>query len=63
MFKEYEKVRIKSSGIIGDIVDKTVHNGVAKYIVESDEEHPGIEGYGETFPLFDCIDDDLELVE
>lgn len=62
MFKEYEKVRIKSSGIVGVIVDRIVRDGVVKYIVESDEENPGVKGYGDSFPLFDCVDEDLELV-
>ena len=56
MFKEYEDVMIKSIGRTGTIVDKVVHDGQAKYIVE---DHLYING---EYPLHHCTDEDLEYV-
>ena len=58
---EFDKVRIKETGIVGVVVDVHEINGETIYIVESDEK--GVpSGYGgnDTWKLFDCIDGDLE---
>ena len=63
MFNLFDKVKIKSSGIIGTIVDKESSNGKAKYIVESDTYvNPSGKPYGGDWPLFDCVDEDLVAV-
>ena len=62
MFELFEQVIIKSSGIPGTIVDKSVRNGKVNYIVESDIKGR-IEGCdGGDWPLFDCVDEDLVAV-
>ena len=63
MFDEFEKVRIKSKGIIGTIVDKTIKDGKPSYIVESDTyDNPSGKPYSGEWPLYDCYDTDLERV-
>ncbi|MBR1759673.1 MAG: hypothetical protein IJ741_00660 [Schwartzia sp.] len=63
MFELFETVKIKSSGIVGTIVDKTIRNGKAKYIIESDTYvNPSGKPYCGDWPLFDCVDEDLVAV-
>ncbi len=62
MFKLNDKVKIKSSGIKGTVVDVSVKDGKPVYIVESDTENtPG--GYGDLWKLYDCNDNELESTE
>lgn len=65
MFKEYEKVRIKKSGIVGEIIDIYYpQSGERKYTVESDEKGvPGGWGDADSWKLFDCTEDDLERID
>lgn len=61
MYTEGDKVRIKATGLIGEIVDISEINGKKHYVVESDEKYaPG--GYGDIWPLFDCSEEELEPV-
>lgn len=56
MFNEFEEVRIKESGILGVIVDKTrKEDGRAMYIVEADKRDAN-----GVFPLYDVFDEDIE---
>ena len=58
-FREFEKVRIKKTGLTGTIVD--ISRGL--YIVESDVENPDIPGgYGNRFLLFDCKESEIEHI-
>jgi hypothetical protein len=62
MLEEYDKVRIKKTGIIGEIID-IYHpvTGETKYTVESDEKGvPGGWGEADSWKLFDCTADELE---
>ena len=58
MFEEYERVIIKSSGVVGDIVDKRIVDGQAVYIVEADQWNENGD-----YPLYDCLDTDLIKTE
>ena len=63
MFDLFETVKIKSNGIVGTIVDKSVRNGKICYIIESDTYvNPSGKPYGGDWPLFDCVDEDLVAV-
>lgn len=62
MLNEHDKVRIKATGVLGEIVD-VYHpaDGSTKYTVESDEKGvPG--GWGEpgSWKLFDCNEEEIE---
>ena len=61
MFEEYERVRIKPTGVTGIIVDKVVIDGVAKYIVESDDLNENAPHGGE-WPLYHCNEQDLSPI-
>lgn len=64
VFGLFDTVKIKSSGVIGTIVDIPANpeNG-GLYIVESDTKGKDKNGYGGEWPLYDCEESDLELVE
>ena len=61
MFKLYEKVKIKSNGIIGTIVDISIIDKNANYVVESDEKDVS-DGYGGKWKLFDCSEEEIESI-
>lgn len=63
LFSEYEEVRIKSTGIVGTIVDVTQRNGIPHYVVESSISGPLPGGYGDKWPLFDCDEGDIEEIK
>ena len=64
MFDLFETVKIKSNGIIGTIIDKTISNGKAKYVIESDTYvNPSGKPYCGDWPLFDCVVEDLVAVK
>lgn len=64
MISEYDKVRIKSTGIKGEVIDIHVTNGDTVYIVESDEKSvPGGYGSDDSWKLFDCTEDELERID
>ncbi len=51
MIHEYDRVRIKTSGVTGIVVDIRHINGTY-YLVESDKDNE----------LFDCTEDELERI-
>ena len=62
--EEFSRVRIKSTGITGIIVDISVINGIKNYIVESDEKGvPGGYGDDDDWKFFDCMEDELESIQ
>lgn len=63
MFEEFDHVKITDWDIPGIIVSKNITDGVAWYVVESDLPGPMEGGYGGLWPLFDCMDEDLEPLE
>ncbi len=52
MIREYDRVRIKETGVTGIVVDIRNTNGTY-YLVESDNDNE----------LFDCTSDKLEVLE
>lgn len=62
MISEYDKVRIKKTGIVGEVIDiYNSSNGEKMFTVESDEK--GVDGgWGDndSWKLFDCTEEDLE---
>lgn len=61
--KEFEKVKIKTSGIIGTVVDIHVTDGEQIFIVESqDKGVPGGYGPAEDWKLFDCLENEIEKI-
>ena len=63
MINEYDHVRIKTNGIVGEVVDIYVDNAKTIFIVESDEK--GVTGgYGEndSWKLFWCLEEQLEKI-
>lgn len=63
MFSEFERVKIKETGITGVIVDITTINGEICITVESDEKGvPGGSGDEDSWKLFDCKEGDLEKI-
>jgi len=65
MIKEYDKVRIKSTGIDGEVIDiYRLTNGKTMYTVESDEKGvPGGRGDTDSWKWFDCTVDELEKID
>lgn len=61
MFELYEKVKIKSSGIVGTIIDISIINDSANYVVESDKKNV-TDGYGGDWKLFDCSEEEIEKI-
>lgn len=59
MFELYDRVKIRSSMVVGTIVDISDIDGKTVYIVESDTEDTA-GGYGGKWKLFDCTDGDIE---
>ena len=59
MIKLFDRVKIKSSGVIGFVVDISV-NGI--YTVESESHEIGEGAYPAKWPLYDCDVSDLSLV-
>lgn len=64
MINEYDKVKIRQSGIFGEVVDIHAVNGETIFIVESDEKGvPGGYGPADSWKLFDCTEDELEKLD
>ena len=61
MFELYDKVRIKSSTIVGTIIDISDINGHINYVVESEKKNIS-GGYGGDWKLFDCSTNEIEKV-
>ena len=70
MFEEFERVRIKGTDVIGDIIDITDHDGKNIYLVESDDYGPisdsevikKFDVYNHGYPLYSCTADQLEHI-
>lgn len=64
MINEYDKVKIKKTGIVGEVINIYTVNGKTVYTVESDERGvPGGHGEEDSFKLFDCEEQELEKFE
>lgn len=62
MINLFDKVRIKSENLIGTVVDIEKSDDKTIYCVESDTEGE-IEGRaGGIFPLFDCLEEEIEEI-
>ena len=62
MYTEGDKVRIKATGLVCEVVDvRQSVDGRKIYTVESDSEDAA-GGYGSKWPLFDCSEEELEPV-
>ena len=60
---EFDKVKIKKTGIIGEVIDIYTVSGKTLYIVESDEKGvPGGRGDADSWKWFDCTEDEIEKV-
>ena len=58
-FKEYERVRVKSSGHTGTIVDTlSLGDGKIAYLIENDNTNVSDKDW-----VFDVMEDDLEHLE
>lgn len=58
---EFDKVRIKKTGIVGTVVDVHRISGETVFIVESDKKGvPGGYGDKDNWKLFDCLEGELE---
>lgn len=60
MFSEYDPVKIKFSGIRGIIVDIANIRGEIIYTIEGDAKIPAEDGNGETWPLYQCKENEIE---
>lgn len=63
MLSEFDKVKIKASGVTGVIVDIYKAGGNTYYTVESDEK--GVpDGFGEkdSYKLFECTESEVEKI-
>lgn len=62
MINLFDKVLIKSENLIGTVVDIRDSSGKTVFTVESDTEGE-IDGRdGGIFPLFDCLESEIESV-
>jgi len=63
MINEYDKVRILSNGIVGEVIDIFEADGKTVYTVESERKNVdggfGIDGY---WKRFECLESELEKV-
>ena len=62
MFDLFDVVKIKSNGIVGTIIDKTMIKDKIQYIVENNVEGKIDGAYGGNWAEFDCQDEDLVKV-
>ncbi len=63
MIKEYAKVKIRQTNITGIVVDIHTTKGEQIFVVESDEKGvPGGYGSEDSWKLFDCTEDELEVL-
>lgn len=64
MINEFERVKIKKSGITGIVVDIYKVGNETFYTVESDEKGvPGGYGTDDSWKLFRCTGDELERTD
>ena len=63
MINEYDKVRIKQIGILGEVVDIYTVGGITYYTVESEKRGtPGGFGEDDDYKLYECLAEELELI-
>ena len=66
MIEEFDRVRIKATGITGDVIDIYKNSeGQLVYTVEADERGvPGGYSYGDEndWQLFDCLIEEIEKI-
>ena len=62
MLNLYDKVFIKTKKLSGTIVDIHSVNGISMFTVESDLKGKHPDGYGDTWPLFECKESELTLL-
>lgn len=61
MLEEYDKVRIRKTGIVGEIIDIYKAAGKMMYTVESDEKGvSGGRGDSDCWKWFECTESELE---
>ncbi|MBS7176259.1 Uncharacterised protein [uncultured Ruminococcus sp.] len=60
--KLFDKVKIIENGIFGTVVDIYQDNGSSVFVVESDSEKAK-GGYGDKWPLFDCLENEIEKLK
>lgn len=65
MICEFDRVRIKEKGVIGDVIDiYKAQDGTTLYLVESDKEGPSgdPDAWELRFPIFTCTAEQLEKI-
>lgn len=64
MFEMNDKVKIKETGLICTVMDHIVTNNQDFYVIESDTKAAGeaAEGWGGEWPLYTCLENELERV-
>lgn len=62
MFNLYDSVLIKTKNIPGTIVDILTSGNETVYTVESDKKGKSDDGFGGIWPLFDCKESDLQII-
>lgn len=61
MLKEYDRVRIKNTGITGEIIDIYESGDKTMYTIESDEKGtPGGRGDPDSWKWYECEESELE---
>ena len=64
MINEFDHVKIKTNGIIGEVVDVYVSNEEKIFVVESDKKGvPGGYGNNDSWKLCWCLEEQLEKIE
>ncbi|MBQ4640942.1 MAG: hypothetical protein IJB69_10585 [Clostridia bacterium] len=63
-FEFGDRVKVLRNGVVGEIIDVTVIDGVAKYIVESETEgeREDSDFMNARWPLYNCTDIDIVKV-
>ena len=64
MINEFDRVKIKENGIIGEVVDIYINNAEKVFVIESEKEGV-LGGYGDnnSWKLFWCLEEQLEKIE
>ena len=60
MIKLYDRVQIKTNGVVGSVIDIS---GKGVYTVESEHREIKNGAYPSKWPLYDCHVDDLSLID
>ena len=64
MINEFDRVKIKENGIIGEVVDIYINNAEKVFVIES-EKKGVLGGYvdNNSWKLFWCFEEQLEKIE